>query len=484
MHRLWPLLLLLACGKSDTGIRNFEPAISLTPLSLDYGQVIEEQSVNELLFLSNEGRADLEVELTLTGPDAAVFSMAMEGMVTIPPNEEIPLTIPVTFTPAGVASYSAQITAESNDEETPLITVDLVGEGIPTPVPDICLNTAELTWTGVIVGSSNLQILSIENCGDADLELGSISQTGAGAFRIDGGSDPSHATIAPGENQAVLVFYEPTHDLGDNGTLTIPTLNDPDEPEVVVSFTGNGGGNVVYPVAVIDCPGQIAPPVDVVFDGTGSYDPNALEPLLYYWTLVTKPPGSQSTLTTLVGDTTQMFADVGGDYEVTLQVENTDGVLGAPERCAVSSAPPDDLWVELTWDVAAADLDLHLLQNDQTELFSVPGDCTWCNGAPSWSGGSADPVLVQDSRSLGPESIGVPSPAAGTYPVAVHYYDPFGGASTNATVRVFAYGVEVFSDTQTLARNEVWNVGQVNWPAGTFGVYPVTLAPAANRQCF
>jgi len=64
----------------------------------------------------------------------------------------------------------------------------------------------------------------------------------------------------------------------------------------------------------------------------------------------------------------------------------------------------------------------------------------------------------------------------------VHYYDPLGGPATTATVTVYTFGVETYSSSRVLTRNEVWNVGQVNWPAGTFGVTD-TVNDASVRLC-
>ena len=141
--------------------------------------------------------------------------------------------------------------------------------------------------------------------------------------------------------------------------------------------------------------------------------------------------------------------------------------------------------MELTWDTNNVDLDLHLLQNTSASLFDVPDDCNWCNKNPDWgeAGASDDPRLDLDDLADGPENINVLSPADGAYPVVVHYFDPIGGPATTATVTVWLDGVEVFRDSQILTRNEVWEVGQVNWPQATFGVYPVDIQDATRRQC-
>ena len=53
--------------------------------------------------------------------------------------------------------------------------------------------------------------------------------------------------------------------------------------------------------------------------------------------------------------------DVAGDYEVQLRVTNDVGLTSAPAICRFESIPANQVHIELYWDEADADLDLHLV---------------------------------------------------------------------------------------------------------------------------
>ena len=53
-----------------------------------------------------------------------------------------------------------------------------------------------------------------------------------------------------------------------------------------------------------------------------------------------------------------------------------------------------------------------------------------------------------------------------------------------ASVRIYAYGVLEAELSRVLHRNEIWDVAQVNWPAGTVGVLSNDLYEATVRSCY
>ncbi len=481
MHRLLLLVPLIACGGPETNIRTLTPELVVVPEEAAFGEVAALTSADINLAIVNDGKRELNATFTIEGADAAVFTIPVDAVdVAL----DTTFDLPVTFAPPTFLAYEATLVIDSNDEDEPRKEIPLTGTGVFAPMPDVCINPQVMDWGPVMSGTSVPMVLAIENCGTADLALGVMTQVGSGAFRVDPNSDPSNATVSPGETQPVFVYYEPTNDAGDNGELLIPA-NDPDMPEISVTMLGNGGGTFDYPVALIDCPLTAAPPEVVVLDGTGSYDPAGLTPLSYQWNLVNQPNGSTAELSDYIGSSTSFLADLGGQFEVQLQVGNTAGVWSAPERCFIDAVPADDIHVELTWDTTSVDLDLHLMQNTSASIYDVPEDCNWCNQNPDWgnAGANDDPRLDLDDQSDGPENINILAPVDGAYPVAVHYYDPLGGPTTTATVAVFTNGVEVYRDSKVMTRNQVWSVGQVNWPAGTFGVYADPLFNATRRQC-
>jgi hypothetical protein len=459
--------LLWACT-SDTGLTEQHPEITVAPDSLAFGDTPVLSGTDLPLFVSNGGRVDLTVDLAVDLP----FSLDVSHVVVEPGDTA---TVTVGFHPTTYLDYTGSIAVTSDDEDNPSLAVPLTGTGVPEPTPDVDVAPLSLDFGPLLPPGQGVLHFTIGNVGDAPLELGVLGHTGSGAFVLY--SDPSDQTVMPGDELPVVVGYVPANADGDGATLAIPT-NDPDEPLVQVALIGNGGGDGSYPIAVADCPTEVDPPENVAVADGGSSDPGGHLPLTYAWRLAGKPTGSQAELVEEALADTEFFADLAGDYDVELVVTNSLGVRSPPARCRIAAIPTEDLHVELIWDGLRSDVDLHLRQASGS-LFERPQDCNWCNTHPTW-GATLD---LDDRSGLGPENINVADPADGNYDVAVHVFDDDGDGSIIATVRVWTFGVLEDERSHRLERNEVWEVGRVNWPDGTFGVVD-SIATAEARTCF
>lgn len=474
------LLTLLAC-ESDTQIQKQQPNLVLDPAVLDFGGVVRTYPSTLDLELFNGGRGKLEFEGVEIVDDAAgVFSLGAQPDAAIA--SDVSFLLPVTFTPPEFTDYSATLTLYSNDEDSPH-TVVLTGSGVEAPRPDIELDTLTLDFGDVMPGTPAVQWFTVRNVGDDVLTIQSTEQTGSGSFAIQGSIDGD--VLAPGQDAQVIVVYNPSALGGDNGAFRVLS-DDPDEGEVRVTLLGNGGGDFEYPVAVIDGPATAVPRETLTLDGSGSYDPAGYTPLTFRWDLEEVPEGSAAAdFFVRETETAYLQTDLAGEYAVTLQVENTLGVVSAPTRYRVLAIPEEQLHIELSWSTAGADLDLHLL-NSEGSFFVNPDDCNWCNRNPSWggAGGADDPSLdIDDLYGFGPENINVDAPATDTYTVSVHYFEDNGDGDVVATVRVYTYGLLEGTYTKVLRRNQVWDVADIRWPDGA--VLEGTGAPytAPRRGC-
>ncbi len=476
----WLLLGLASCGQ-DVEFHDLVPEMALAPPSpLDFGPVVIGESASVDLYVSNTGKKDLTVALSVdpvgefSFPEAA-FTVPVDGSHTVP----------VTFAPAEIAPFSATLWLETDDPEQPLVPFALVGLGRAVPVPEIAA-CDDHDFGAVPVGGSVDFICPIRNDGEAPLLLGAVSQVGSGAFTL--ATDPSDSSVSVGGINPVIVRYTPATDAGDSGELRFAS-NDADEPEVVVQLTGNGGSTVAYPEAriawgepgtapTLACPATASPVADLPLTGEASTDPLG-GGLTWLWTVADAPTGAQGTLNDPEIPSPAIHLDVAGEWSVALQVEAIDGTRSAPARCLISAIPEEDIRVELSWDGPTSDLDVHLADAPETPFYSVPGDVSPCNAAPAW-GASLD---QDDADGYGPEAITVGAAATGTYPVRVHYFQRNADFSVTATVNVWLDGALAFSGSAPLDYNEVWEVGVVNWPAGTFGVSAGNPRIADARQC-
>lgn len=477
---MWLVLALTACTP-ETNVQQQYPEAAASPDVLDFGEVAVEYA-SELSFqLINGGRVELAVSNLAVDDTYGAYEVGA-WPTTVAAGEQI--DVPVTFHPPDFTTYTATITATTNDPDNGTLSVALTGTGVEVPTPDIAVDTLSLDFGTVGVGAVGTKWVVVTNEGEGVLEVSGITRAGSGSFLLVG--DTAGFTVQPGQSTNIIVNYVPTTDIGDNGSITF-TSNDPDEPEVTVMFVGNGGGDFEYPVAIIDGPTSATPRTTLTLDGSASFDPNNLEPLTYKWSIVSVPEGSQSQLSEPDNlDSVYLPTDLAGIYSAQLQVTNSIGLVGIPAIYVVDAIPQEQLHVEMSWNTGSADLDLHLLTSAGV-IFGQPDDCNFCNQGPDWgaSGDADDPSLDLDAQfGYGPENINIDAPMDDTYYVKVHYYEDNGDEDVVATVRIYTYGVMVGEYSNVLHRNEVWDVAEIRWPDGVAIEQSNALYLSPRRGCY
>jgi hypothetical protein len=462
-------LLLAACG-SEGGIHDLVPVLAFEPDDLPFGDVGPPLSSQRDLLVENVGAADLEVALGVDG-GAGTFTISNTEL-TLRPGEIA--AVPMTFTPTTFADYAATVHLDTNDPDHRHATVALSGRGVDLPFPDIVIEPGlTIERPTVAPGTEDTFTFVVRNVGDAPLLLGAITLDGPPVFDLV--YAPSLFTLGPGNGDSVVVAYSPTTAVGEVATVTLPS-NDPDEHTIDVLLVGNGGGTFDRPVAAIDCPTEVllTGPEWVHLDGSGSFDPAGALPLTWSWTVASRPPASDAAIPLDPTDTPaiDLYTDVAGEWTVDLVVTNTFGTASLPTSCVFGARPEDDLHVELSWSTPEADVDLHLVQ-DGSLPFDCPGDCFFDAPNPEWAvvgDPDDDPRLdIDDLAGFGPENINLAEPAAGSYDVFVHLYNPRDDTSTTATVEVWLGGLAVWTGSAVLDEDgALWEVGTIVWPAGTF----------------
>ena len=475
---MWVTLGLLAC-EPEQQLNVLVPELTLSPDVVHFGEVVVDYTDTAVVEVINTGQAPLIVELAFADFEN-VYSVEPESF-ELPRGERIELSL--EFTPATYKDYDTALVFSTNIEESRTVELEITGLGGDGPTPDIDIDPASLDFDVVPPGDAETLWFTVSNKGDGDLLIGSTEQSGSGAFTLIG--DPAFQTIPADGSTQLIVLYSPTTIEGDHGALSV-TSNDPDEAETIVTLLGNGGGDFEYPVAVIEGPDAVDPPETIQLDGSESYDPDGWELTDYEWTLVRLPDGSGGTLQDTVGDATEAYFDIAGRYEVQLVVTNELGVASAPASYDIEAIPTDAIHVEMIWDASSADVDLHLLQSPDAELFNRPDDVCYCNPNPSWGSSSTDddPSLdLDDVGGYGPENINIQTPADGDYPIRVHYYDNNGDGALTSTVRVYLDGALFSEESMVLTRNEVWDAGIIHWPDGTVEAESNALYEIDERGC-
>lgn len=499
MKYLCPLVLL-ACTNdkvANTNFRVLTPMIVTSPEVVDFGGVTVPYTGSTSFQIINAGQAVLEIEdivvLNNGSEDAGPFRFQIipqtdettgaedqqDTASEVAETSELPYgfaeritVMPTTqvevlmhFAPETYRIYQRSLQITSNDTEQPLYDLNVSGEGVDGPVPDIALSPQAVDFGTINNGVTSTQFFTLSNRGSGPLLIEKVTLEGSSSFAIATPFEGVEYGLE--QSSTIVVTYSPTEEGGDNATITIEST-DPDEPVSTVTLLGNGGGDFEYPIADFNCPSEVDPPTTWQFNGSASSDPNGNVPLTYSWELVEKPSGSSTRFDDPDGEMTPFFVDVSGDYKVRLTVMNSVGISSEPTECSFNAKPDESIHVELSWDTNNSDLDLHMVLEGY-DFYSLDGDCCWCNPNPNWGnpGNADDPSLSLDNRlGYGPEVIHIDSPYDGWYNINVHYFNNNGGGDTTATVRIYLDGVLIGQEAALMSNHELWDVGFIYWSSG------------------
>lgn len=223
------------------------------------------------------------------------------------------------------------------------------------------------------------------------------------------------------------------------------------------------------PIASMNGATEYSPLETALFDGSASHDVDG-EIVGWQWEVLDRPQGSSSSLVPFDGGRrAEFFVDLAGDYTVRLTVTDDGGASDATEM-TISAVPWQALHVQLSWDTAGTDVDLHLVNEWAGGVFcGLPYDCFYGNKNPNWgsfSSSADDPSLdIDDISGFGPENVNLDAPdAIGRYRVVVHYYRDNGQGPSEARVRIYLGGVLKWEGTQILSStNKTWNAATIDW---------------------
>ncbi|MCB9681789.1 MAG: choice-of-anchor D domain-containing protein [Alphaproteobacteria bacterium] len=375
---------------------------------------------------------------------------------------------PVTPDLAGTYTASLVVTNDLGLTSAPCTTalqVDPIRRIEATPDP--------LAFGTVQVGQQLTRALTLTSTGNAPVTVTGLSSSNS---RFLTGT-PGVGSLAPGASTTVDVTFAPDSDGSVTSTLTVQGNA---SPAASVTATGNGQG--LDPVAVCRADPTTVVAIHETFDliGHDSYDPLG-RPLTYEWVRTERPTGSSW----LIGggttaDRGPFTPEVVGTYRARLIVTNDLGRSSAPCFAELYAEPNADLWIEMFWEHAGDDMDLHLIR-DGAQRNDSNDDCYYSNcvgGGPRWgvAGTADDPFLdLDDIHGDGPENINIARPADGAYRVEVRDFPQsvYNGAN-DVTVRVYIAGVLVFEDTRTVTGEDSWTrFVRIDWANGTGRVTPL-----------
>lgn len=482
MKRVALLLLVGVFACDNNVLQTVQPRLTPPGSPVDFGTlpVLNTKSLDVPLL--NVGRLKMNVSNVALGTDDGIFRVVSAPEVV---ESGVTENIVVSFTPLAEQTYENTLVFETDDEENPRLELTLMGQGSTRAA--FTFEPAMLDFGRVAECSSAVQLLTLTSTGTADLVVEELSFTEGtspafsfvGSTRTPAIVKTVGANGLPGQLQLTVRVAVAGGTEGPlTGGIRLRTT-DPDQRELVVPLSATVNK---APVATIAPLGNAAPGQTVTLDGSGSADPDGDAPLTHKWTIRSKPLASTTSIAAPDQATTQMTLDatVPGAYEVQLDVTDATGAKSCtPAKATLVASPAQKLLVELFWDNAGTDLDLHVLRNPMALLNTVPDDCFYQNRTPDWgmTGDSTDdPALVRDALTgYGPEVFGYVNPVDGTYRLAVVYENELLSPmpSSRVTVRVYLFGILKAEASKTLEhRGDTWEVVDITWPSGDVMVLP------------
>jgi len=190
--------------------------IYVDKISLNFGNIALHSSGQQTVLVSNISPVDVNLILSSVTTSNPVFS---EAITEYKLTKERALQILTTFTPLDISLQTGQLTISCNDETQPIITINLTGSGIASPI--ILTSTNLIDFGSVSVGQVLSKNFQIFNEGVVDLNVTGISSNNA-VFS----ASPAGGIVAPGEFLSINISYQPII----NGIITAClsiTSNDP-----------------------------------------------------------------------------------------------------------------------------------------------------------------------------------------------------------------------------------------------------------------
>jgi hypothetical protein len=239
--------------------------------------------------------------------------------------------------------------------------------------------------------------------------------------------------------------------------------------------------DVPTPIITLNEDSEAGPMANFSLSGSESISP-AGNIQTYSWTLI-QPVGSHVTLQPNdMSENVSFVGNVVGSYSVTLSISDDQGLNSCtPASQTMTVLPSELLHIELSWDTAGLNLDLHLahaelaINGEDVDGDEVPDpwfdeqfDCWAGNPNPIWgdpNNTKDDPTLHrEDSDGWGPELLGMSVPEADTeYRLAVHMPEEEGATPAQASIRVYLWDDLVFERANvSLNPGDLWDVGTLD----------------------
>ncbi len=233
---------------SGTGVA---PEITVSPLSIDIGDVLVGGSDWETFTITNEGSTDLVV--SDISSNNGVFTVSPFSTTITPGNNQV---VTVTFSPTASGSESATITVTSNDSDEGTVNVSASGTGV---VPQLTLSspnggevwimgtTRNITWNSAYI--SNVRLEYSNNGGANWTEIISSVSASTGSYSWTIPDDPSTNCLVKITNISDTLI---TDESNNSFTLRLPSSVMVISPNGTENWTAGNVETITWAKAYVD----------------------------------------------------------------------------------------------------------------------------------------------------------------------------------------------------------------------------------------
>ncbi|MBS4027639.1 MAG: choice-of-anchor D domain-containing protein, partial [Ignavibacteriales bacterium] len=217
-------------GSPDTIIVSGEvtttpfPIISVTPLNIDFGNVLLGTNKQDSIIVTNTGTANLIVSDIYSNNSVFTFDTTN---FTLAPN--ISRAVHVTFTPTSINTQLGNIIVYNNSAVSQ-VGLNVTGTGTR---PIFHLSRSSIPFLSVLLGASKQDSFIISNTGTADLIVSNITSDDS-AFNVQS----QNFTLAPTESKRIDVSFTPDSAQTYSGNIIVEHNAQGNPDTVKVSGTG------------------------------------------------------------------------------------------------------------------------------------------------------------------------------------------------------------------------------------------------------
>ncbi len=212
-----------------SGRQLLAPNLSMYPTQIDFGSVAVGRNRSAQLFVSNMGEKELIVTSIVSNNDQFFVD---KNSATIAPGANQLVTL--TFQPRVVDTIYGELLITSNDPDSGLVRLPLMGIGRNLKEPQLSYTPKELSFGLVEIGQKLTNYLTIQNLGDLPLKLIGIESQDP-HFVVQ----PDSLNLDGGQSQQISVSFTPTDTLEIRSNLEIKS-NDPNNYLIHVPLSGRG----------------------------------------------------------------------------------------------------------------------------------------------------------------------------------------------------------------------------------------------------